>query len=455
MTSGCFLPRTPARAGVVLAGVGLLILLPGCGDAERYPDALEYPVRTDWIVNANPKNQPPAFDFPGRFPLDGLDALPRKFDSDRKVNVIDVEKAEADVQAGRLHLDAVQKAMLEEYKTNSSNLLDTKNLKPEERAELDTALRTLFGTPARPRVKAKGGEGDPLGVDPEIVKKLNLGEDTLAHGSRLYRNHCLHCHGLEGNGRGPTGPWLNPHPRDYRQGVFKYTSSAQDLGERKPRRDDLLRVLRQGIEGTSMPSFGILAAEDLDALASYVVHLSLRGESEYFVMQTLLQSGSVEGGIGAFMQTGLDVFIGRWADAQDKPITADPYPYDNSEKAMLESAARGSKLFNTGQASCVSCHKNYGREAGYYFDAWGTVVRPRDLINGFNRGGGRPVDLYNRVWAGISGAGMASYANELRPNDDDKAKKQDKIWDLVNFMQALHYPELRKKLTDEYGVKLD
>ena len=103
----------------------------------------------------------------------------------------------------------------------------------------------------------------------------------------------------------------------------------------------------------------------------------------------------------------------------------------------------------------MSCHKNYGREAAYYFDVWGTVVRPRDFMTGFYRGGSRPVDLYNRVWGGIPGAGMASYAAELRPNDDDKAKKQDKIWDLVNFMQALHYPELRKKLTDDYGVKLD
>src|SRR3954452_20942241 len=131
MTSGCSPPRTLARAGVVLAGVGLLILLPGCGDSDRYPDTLEYPVRTDWIVVANPKNHPPASDSPGRFPLDGLDALPRKFDADRKANVIDVEKAETEVQAGRLHLDAVQRAMLEEYKTNNTNLLDPKNLNPE------------------------------------------------------------------------------------------------------------------------------------------------------------------------------------------------------------------------------------------------------------------------------------------------------------------------------------
>src|SRR5438270_9887847 len=108
MTSGCCL----TRAGVVLAGLGFLALLPGCGDAERYPDTLEYPVRSDWIVIGNPKNQPPGFDYPGRFPLDGLDALPRKYDAEKKANVIDVEKVDADVTAGRLHLDAVQKAML-------------------------------------------------------------------------------------------------------------------------------------------------------------------------------------------------------------------------------------------------------------------------------------------------------------------------------------------------------
>src|SRR5579871_2147491 len=320
MSSGSYPPRTLTRAGAVLAGVGFLILLPGCGDSQRYPDSLEYPVRTDWIVVANPKVQPPSFEYPGRFPLDGIEGLPRKFDPDPKADVIDVEKADAEIQAGRLHLDAVQRAMFEEYKTNNTNLLDPRNIKPEDRAQFATTLGKLFGTPAHPKVKAKGGENDALGVDPEVLKKLKLDEETLARGSQLYRNECLHCHGLEGNGRGPTGPWLSPHPRDYRQGVFKYTSSAQDAGERKPRRADLLRVLRQGIEGTSMPSFGILHPDDLEALASYVMHLALRGETEYVVMQTLLSSGSVDGGIEGFSQQALELFAGRWSDAQDKPI---------------------------------------------------------------------------------------------------------------------------------------
>jgi hypothetical protein len=60
----------------------------------------------------------------------------------------------------------------------------------------------------------------------DAVKNLKLDPDTLARGSSLYRLQCLHCHGLSGNGRGPTAAWVNPHPRDYRSGVFKFTSSS-------------------------------------------------------------------------------------------------------------------------------------------------------------------------------------------------------------------------------------
>ena len=56
-------------------------------------------------------------------------------------------------------------------------------------------------------------------------------------GSKHFRLHCLHCHGLTGDGRGPSGKWLNPHPRDYRQGLFKFQSvnQAADGTIRPPR----------------------------------------------------------------------------------------------------------------------------------------------------------------------------------------------------------------------------
>src|SRR5262249_1355154 len=114
---------------------------------------------------------------------------------------------------------------------------------------LHAELTKLFGTPAGPQVN---------GISNETRDVLRLDPALLAQGSRVYRVQCLHCHGLTGDGQGPTAPWVNPHPRDYRLGRFKFTSSRQDEGERKPRREDLLRTLREGIEGSSMPAFRLL-----------------------------------------------------------------------------------------------------------------------------------------------------------------------------------------------------
>lgn len=492
-------PAASGRISSFVLLVGLLVVA-GCGGDDGYPSTMAYGVRSDLILKAIPKVQPTKFNAPGQMPLDFIEALPRRIDPDQQLRVIDYAKVNLLSKNGTLQLSDNDKGLLEESK---SNMLDPRNLHPAERAKIGEILTGLFGTPANPIVREKT-ESQPLGVAPEVIKTLQLDAETLREGSRLYRRHCLHCHGLEGNGRGPTGYWVNPHPRDYRQGIFKFTSSSQDLGERKPRRDDLMHVLVHGIEGSSMPSFAMYDRAELDKMISYVIHLSLRGEVEYFVMSQWLQNPSrlitpataeeieatrasliAEGKPADEVQKVIDEiktkmkpptedeakaalaalaesfgeavegFAARWVAAQSSAITPDPYPYPDTEEAFLESAARGAALFNTGTASCVSCHKNYGREAPHYFDAWGTIVRPRNLVDGYYRGGRRPIDLYYRVWSGINGAGMASYDKELRPSDEDKAKKVDKIWDLVNFMQAIHYPDLRAKLRAKFDIKID
>ena len=55
---------------------------------------------------------------------------------------------------------------------------------------------------------------------------------------------------IVGDGAGPAAAVLDPYPRDFRNGLFKYTSTA---GGAKPLREDLLRTLQQGIPGTAMP----------------------------------------------------------------------------------------------------------------------------------------------------------------------------------------------------------
>src|SRR3974390_2059387 len=49
----------------------------------------------------------------------------------------------------------------------------------------------------------------------------------LKQGRNLYMTHCQHCHGVTGDGKGPTARFLNPRPRDYRQGTFKFKSTLR------------------------------------------------------------------------------------------------------------------------------------------------------------------------------------------------------------------------------------
>ena len=92
--------------------------------------------------------------------------------------------------------------------------------------------------------------------------------------------------------------------------------------------------------------------------------------------------------------------------------------------------------------SCVICHADYGRQALWEFDEWGTMVKAANLTVPAYRGGRRPVDLYYRIHSGINGSGMVGFANSV---------SGEQIWDLVNFVQTLPYPAMRSK----YGVHID
>jgi mono/diheme cytochrome c family protein len=384
------------------SGLLTLLLVSGC-EMEGYPEYLTYPRRADPLVDRTKtvSQDAPSYDLPGEFPQVIFAGLS---DSERK-----------------------------------QLLLEPANLSADQGQQLDTALARLFGTPAHPKVG---------GVESEVIQQLKLDESTLAHGSEIYRHQCLHCHGLTGDGRGPTAPWVNPHPRDYRQGIFKFTSSSQAEGVRKPRRDDLLRTLREGIDGTSMPSFRLLPDDDLDALASYVIHLSLRGQVEYQVIINTVKAGADADPIEEQVNDSLQQFAGFWQQAQKSEIKPGAYPYKTDEE-LRQSIQRGFDLFSRAEAKgskksagCLACHLDYGRKSAYKYDYWGTIVRPADLTTGPLRGGRRPIDLYARIHSGVNGVTMPASSSSLEPGE---------IWDIVNFLEILPYPKMREK----YGIHLE
>ena len=208
--------------------------------------------------------------------------------------------------------------------------IDPNLLAPKDRQALESALEKLFGTPAHPIV------GELEDSDRELLK---LSKETLAEGSKLYRQNCLHCHGKAGDGRGPTARWVNPHPRDYRQGAFKFESVDQTRISRPPHRDDLLRTLTMGIEGTAMPTFALLPLNQREALASYVIHLSLRGRAEYrfFTEGCTFDAGKKtltyedpsgnDRPIAEYIAELHSSNVGLWVGSQSAKIKVEPYPY--------------------------------------------------------------------------------------------------------------------------------
>lgn len=160
--------------------------------------------------------------------------------------------------------------------------------------EIRDVLVSLFGTPDDPKFPFLEGEED------EAHEFINFDDIKWAAGrvhkdkdgnpiSGLYREHCSHCHGITGDGAGPTASFLNPYPRDFRFSKFKFKSTPL---RRSPTDHDLERILRNGVPGTAMPSFRTRPDEEIKALISYVKYLTIRGQLERLLISEL---SSLEG----------------------------------------------------------------------------------------------------------------------------------------------------------------
>ncbi|HYH67305.1 MAG TPA: c-type cytochrome [Urbifossiella sp.] len=366
----------PRRLLAVLALAGIVPV--GCNRNAGYPPELTFPPREDRLVLKLPTTTPPR---PG------------------EIGRLDAEIAALDAAGGRT--------------------ADPAALPAADRTALGGFLRETFGTPAAPRLPDD---------------RLGLTADLLAEGSRLYRKHCVQCHGVSGDGRGPTGPWIDPHPRDFRRGAFKFVSSGDGW---KPRRADLRRTLREGLRGTAMPSFALLPDDSREALAAFVVYLSVRGEVEYRTLAALADEGGeggTDGDVTGFARARLTAILADWEKADASPLAAvQPFPDDDARQGpdYLASVARGHELFVADAgAGCAKCHENYGRSAPLRYDVWGTVVRPPDLTQQRPKGGDRAEDLAARVRHGIAPVGMPSHA----------ALTDAQLTDVVRFVRALPYP---------------
>ena len=280
-------------------------------------------------------------------------------------------------------------------------------LEPELQTAVLKELRKWCGTPSDPKL---------IGGDPQEAAQLK-------RGAEVYRRNCQQCHGITGDGAGPAAPFLTPRPRDYRRGIFKFTSTPYGS---KPRREDLMRTIERGVVGTSMPSFRLMPKQDREALLEYVLALTHRGELEALLV-TLAES---EGEVNAEMTTELvDSIVERWTSARENVVE----PASKMPPITAESIAAGAAIFQ--QRECFKCHGRDGRgglaggiEVGN--DAWGNKDPAADLTSGMLHGGQLPLDVYRRISSGINGTPMPSFK-------DSFASEPDAVWQLTHYVLSL------------------
>ena len=354
-------------------------------------------------------------------------------------------------------------------------------LTTEQERQVATVLLAMFGTPDEPVALPE------TGLD-EAKLRLASGpvrSDIVGRKNGLYREHCAHCHGVTGDGMGPTAAFLKPYPRDYRPGIFKFKSTER---ADKPTHADLIRILRNGIAGTSMPSFALLSEPQIDALVEYVKYLSIRGETELSLMRAYFELDDDAQGIlpetrEFLVDETLTPIAEKWKSAAAAQIVVPDMPADID---LAESIAKGKELFYGDKANCVKCHGVTGLGDGQAndYDDWSKAIveinkeikgglakagetstsgmsaedaaehrkqvawlgrfshvvdgdalvprtiPPRNLRLGVYRGGRRPLDLYYRIHAGINGAPMPAAKGTVPPED---------IWHIVNYIRSLPY----------------
>lgn len=166
---------------------------------------------------------------------------------------------------------------------------------PMEQASKDAAwlARTMFGTPDHPQLPKLVTEDEDLSSVIKMDRLIRASGPAEMEGRGLYRKHCVVCHGVTGNGRGPTAAVQVPYPRDYRMGVFKFKSTPRGV---KPTRDDLAKLIRNGISGTAMKPIPGLTEDDIQSLVDYVIYLSWRGELERTALDDAMFELDLEAG---------------------------------------------------------------------------------------------------------------------------------------------------------------
>jgi len=211
--------------------------------------------------------------------------------------------------------------------------------------------------------------------------------EQVAAGKVVYDKWCAHCHGDAGDGEGVAAPHLQPRPRDFTAGKYKFRSTPFGA---LPTEADLHRSIRNGLPGTSMPAFANLSEDEVADVIDY-----------------------------------LKTFADDW---QDPAAYAEAVALPSPPAYSAERAEEGRQVYF--DIGCARCHGDEGRGDGgsapTLQDDWGHFIRVADLTMPWTfRGGATREDVFRTLTTGVYGTPMAAFGDALT---------EDQRWAIVDWI---------------------
>jgi DMSO reductase family type II enzyme heme b subunit len=228
--------------------------------------------------------------------------------------------------------------------------------------------------------------------------------ELLEQGRLVYFRRCSFCHGLLGDGNGPAAEFLDPRPRDFTLGTYKFRSTESG---KLPTDEDLFRTVSRGLPGTAMQAF------DNERIKN-----GLTEDERWAVI--------------AYIKT----FAREFKDPQYDPYKQLVALPKNLPAMSEATVTRGKEVFE--QAKCWECHGKQGRGDGQKAfdrtDDWGFPIRIRNVTHPWKIKGGTEVeDIYMRFTTGINGTPMPSFVEGVKSEEDR--------WVLATYIKSLQHKQ--------------
>lgn len=213
-------------------------------------------------------------------------------------------------------------------------------------------------------------------------------------GKAVYDRWCSECHGVDGDGNGPSAAHMLPRPRDFTDARYQIRTTASGA---LPTDADMLRVIERGMPGTAMPGWPKLSSTQKTDVIAY-----LKTFSDFF-------------------------------ESEGAP---EPLAIGRAPRASADAIEEGRQLYD--RLECWKCHGRAGRGDGpsapTQEDDNGMPIRPADLTQNWRfNGGGTVDDIYMRLRSGLDGTPMPSSSDLIAAN----VVTEDQLWNVAHYVRSL------------------